>query len=265
MKPRPDYGVDSYKGSGKLKGKIALVTGADSGIGRAIAFAFAKEGANVACSYWNEHKDAEETKAAIEKAGQEALLLPGDLTQEAQCKKIVEETVSKWGRIDVLVNNAAFQGKLVEKFEDITRERLERTYHTNILAYFSIAQAAAKHIPKGGAIINVASVQAYQPEPGILDYATTKGAIVTFTKGLSSHLISRGIRVNCIAPGPVWTPLVVASFPDSMTKAFGTDMTPIARPAQPAEYGPPAVFLATNDSSYVVGAILSVTGGMLIN
>lgn len=265
MEPRPDYGRDSYKGSGKLKGKIALVTGADSGIGRAIAVAFAREGANVACSYWNEHKDAEETKKVIEESGQEAILLPGDLTQEAQCKKIVEETVSKWGRIDVLVNNAAFQGKLVEKFEDIERSRLERTFHTNILAYFSIAQAAAKHMPKGSAIINVASVQAYQPEPGILDYASTKGAIVTFTKGLSSHLISRGIRVNAIAPGPVWTPLVVASFPDSMTKSFGTDMTPIARPAQPAEYGPPAVFLATNDSSYVVGAILSVTGGMLIN
>lgn len=265
MDPKPDYGLDSYKGSGKLKNKVALITGADSGIGRAIALAFAREGANVAISYWNEDKDAEETKKAVEDAGQQAILLPGDLTKEAQCKHIVDETVKKWGRIDLLVNNAAFQDKLVEKFEDISRERLERTFHTNILAYFTIAQNAAKHIPKGGAIINVASVQAYQPEPGILDYASTKGAIVTFTKGLSAHLIERGIRVNAIAPGPVWTPLVVASFPSSMTKAFGTDMTPIKRPAQPKEYGPPAVFLACEDSSYVVGAILSVTGGMLIN
>ncbi|KAL3144181.1 hypothetical protein ABBQ32_003964 [Trebouxia sp. C0010 RCD-2024] len=174
MTPAPDYGMDSYKGSGKLQNKVALITGADSGIGRAIALAFAREGAHVAIAYLNEDKDAEISKKAVEDAGQEALLLPGDLTKEAQCMHIVDETVKKWGRIDILVNNAAWQDKKVDKFEEISRERLERTFHTNILAYFTIAQHAVKHMQKGGAIINVASVQAYQPEPGILDYACTK-------------------------------------------------------------------------------------------
>jgi len=266
MDPKPDYGYDTYKGSGKLKGKAALVTGGDSGIGKAIALAFAREGADVAIAYLNEHKDAEETERMLKEAGVKTTLIPGDLAQEEQCKKVVDDTVDAFGRLDILVNNAAFQGEKADKVEDISRERLERTFNTNILGYFSVAQKALKHMDKGAAIINVASVQAYQPMPGILDYASTKGAIVSFTKGLAQYCAPKGIRVNAIAPGPVWTPLVVQSFPKDMLKNFGADMAPIGRPAMPKEYQGPAVFLATEaDSSYVVGAILGVTGGMPIN
>lgn len=265
MDPPPDYGQDSYKGTGKLKGKVALVTGGDSGIGRAIVLHFAREGADVAISYLDEHQDAEVAFKSVTQAGQQGLLLPGDLRSEDQCKKIVKETVDKFGKIDILVNNASYQGKDVEKFEDITRERLEFTFHSNILAYFSVAQAAVPHIPKGGAIININSIQGYQPAFGVLDYACTKGAMTTFTKGLGPHLISRGIRVNAIAPGPVWTPLIQQSYPPEQVAVFGSD-TPIGRPGQPKEYGPVAVFLASEtDSSYIVGAIVGVTGGGLIN
>ncbi|KAL3139642.1 hypothetical protein ABBQ38_003958 [Trebouxia sp. C0009 RCD-2024] len=265
MDPKPDYGYDSYKGSGKMKGKTALVTGGDSGIGKAIVLHFAREGANVAIAYLNEHQDAEATKKVVEEAGVQALLLPGDLRSEDQCKKIVKETVDKFGQLDVLVNNASYQGKDVDNFEDITRERLEFTFHSNILAYFSVAQAAVPHMPKGSAIINIASIQGYQPSFGVLDYACTKGAMTTFTKGLGPHLISRGIRVNAIAPGPVWTPLIQQSYPPEEVAKFGKQ-TPIGRPGQPKEYGPVAVFLATEaDSSYIVGAIVGVTGGGPIN
>ncbi|DBA83454.1 TPA: hypothetical protein ACH3X2_006390 [Trebouxia sp. C0005] len=265
MDPPPDFGYDSYKGSGKLKNKVALVTGGDSGIGKAIALAYAREGANVAIAYLDEHQDAEATKRVIEAAGQEALLLPGDLRAEAQCKKIVDETVSKWGHLDILVNNASFQGKSVEKFEDIDRERLEFTFHSNILNYFSTSQAAVKHMKEGAVIININSIQGYNPSPGVLDYSTTKGAITTFTKGLATHLIERGIRVNAIAPGPIWTPLIQQSYDKEKVSKFGGQV-PIGRPGQPKEFCGPAVFLACNqDSSYVVGAILGVTGGGLIN
>lgn len=265
MDPKPDYGYDTYKGTGKLKNKVALVTGGDSGIGRAIVLHLAREGADIAISYLGEHQDAEESKKAVTESGQQCILLPGDLRSEEHCKKIVKDTVEKFGRIDVLVNNASFQGKDVEKFEDITRERLEFTFHSNILAYFTVAQAAVPHIPKGGAIINIASIQGYQPSFGVLDYACTKGAMTTFTKGLGPHLITRGIRVNAIAPGPVWTPLIQQSYPPEQVAVFGQD-TPIGRPGQPKEYGPVAVFLASEaDSSYVVGAIVGVTGGGLIN
>lgn len=264
MDPPPDFGYDSYKGSGKLKNKVALVTGGDSGIGKAIALAFAREGAHVAIAYLDEHQDAEATKRVIEAAGQEALLLPGDLRAEAQCKKIVEETVTKWGHLDILVNNASFQGKSVEKIEEITRERLEFTFHSNILNYFSTSQAAVKHLKEGSAIINIGSIQGYSPSPGVLDYSCTKGAITTFTKGLATHLIERGIRVNAIAPGPIWTPLIQQSYPKEKVAEFGSQV-PIGRPGQPKEFGPAAVFLACQDSSYVVGAILGITGGGLIN
>eukprot|EP00891_Asterochloris_glomerata_P009212 jgi/Astpho2/9212/Aster-07170 len=233
MGPRPDYGYDSYKGSGKLKEKVALVTGGDSGIGRAIALAFAREGAHVAIAYWNEHEDAKEAQKAVEEAGVQCILLPGDLAEEEQCKKVVDETVKKFGRVDILVNNASYQGEMVEDFADISRERLERTFKTNIIGMISLAQKATRHMGKGGAIINIASIQAYQPMYGIMDYASTK---------------------------------VVESFPKEMIREFGKDMAPAGRPGQPAEYGPPAVFLACErDSSYISGSILGVTGGMPLN
>ncbi|KAK9805214.1 hypothetical protein WJX72_006811 [[Myrmecia] bisecta] len=262
MDPKPDYGYDTYKGSGKLQDKVALITGADSGIGRAVALAYAREGAHVAIAYYNEHKDAEETKRVVEEAGRQSILLPGDLVDDAVCRKIVDETVKKFGRIDILVNNAAYQHDTVDKFTDISRERLERAFSTNIIAMFRLCQLAHPHMKKGGAIINVGSIQAYKPSPGILDYATTKGAIVAFTKGLAQQLITEGIRVNAVAPGPVWTPLVVQSFPDKKVENLGKGSNPTERPAQPWELAPAFVFLACDkDSSYIAGEILAVTGG----
>ncbi|KAK9824665.1 hypothetical protein WJX72_012168 [[Myrmecia] bisecta] len=262
MGPKPDYGYDSYKGTGKLQDKVALVTGADSGIGRAVALAYAREGAHVAIAYFNEHKDAEETKRVVEEAGREAILLPGDLADDAVCQHVVEETVNKWGRVDILVNNAAFQHDVVDKFTDLSRERLERTFRVNIIAMMRLAQLAHPHIKKGGAIINVASIQAYQPMPALLDYATTKGAIVAFTKGLAQQLITEDIRVNAVAPGPVWTPLIVESMSNEMVENFGKGEAPAGRPAQPWELAPAFVFLAAErDSSYIAGEILAVTGG----
>lgn len=265
MDPAPDYGYEDYQGSGKLKDKIALITGADSGIGRAIALAYAREGAHVAIAYWKEDKDAEHTKKIVEEAGVQAICLRGDVVEDSTCKSLVDETVKKFGRIDILVNNAAYQGETVEKFEDIPRDRLERTVNTNLLGYFRLAQLVVPHMQKGGAIINISSIQAYGPNPGILDYACTKGAIVAFTKGLAPHLMSRGIRVNSIAPGPVWTPLIVESFPEEKVENFGAGSPP-DRPAQPKELAPAAVFLACEkDSSYIAGAILPITGGRPIN
>jgi hypothetical protein len=262
MDPKPDYGLDHYVGSGKLKGKVALVTGADSGIGRAIALAYAREGAEaVAIGYWNEHEDAKQIGKDVEEAGSKALLLPGDLAEEQTVKEYVEKTVNEFGRIDILVNNASQQEDLTD-WKEIPRERLERTFKVNILAMFSLAQKAVRHMGKGGSIINVASIQAYQPTPGILDYACTKGSIVTMTKGLGMALAKEGIRVNAIAPGPVWTPLVISSFPPEQTKNFGADMVPMGRCGQPWEYMGPAVFLASeHDSSYVTSAVIPVTGG----
>lgn len=260
MDPRPDYGESSYKGLGRLKDRIALITGGDSGIGRAVALAFAREGAHVAISYLSEHEDAKQTARVVEEAGREALTLPGDLADEAHCRKVVEAVARKFGRIDVLVNNAAEQGKAVERFEDIDAARLERTFRVNILAMFHMIRYALPHMKEGGSIINVASIQAYQPSPAILDYASTKGAIVTFSKGLAQDLIERGIRVNVVAPGPVWTPLIQQSFDKEKVATFGKNH-PMERPAQPAELAPAFVFLASNEASYVNGEILGVTGG----
>jgi NAD(P)-dependent dehydrogenase (short-subunit alcohol dehydrogenase family) len=263
MTPEPDYGLDSYKGLGRLKGRVALVTGGDSGIGRAVCLAFAREGADVAFGYLNEDPDADVTRRIVEDSGHQVLALKGDLTDEAVCRRLIEDTVKRFGRIDVLVNNAAYQGKAVEKFEEIDAERLERTFRTNVLAMFHLVRYALPHMKEGGSIINVASIQAYQPKPSILDYASTKGAIVTFTKGLAQELVERGIRVNCVAPGPVWTPLIPQSFDAEKVKNFGKS-SPMGRPAQPVELAPSFVFLASDESRFVNGEILGVTGGQVL-
>ncbi|MFL5313187.1 MAG: glucose 1-dehydrogenase [Myxococcales bacterium] len=260
MSPRPDYGEETYRGFGRLKDRVAVITGADSGIGRAVALAFAREGADVVISYLNEHQDAQETRRLVESAGRRAALVAGDLAEESHCRRVIEEAVRAFGRIHVLVNNAAYQGKSVEKFEELDAARIERTFRVNVEAMFHLVRHALPHFEKGGAILTSASVQAYHPNASILDYAATKGAIVTFTKGLAQELIGRGIRVNCVAPGPVWTPLVAQSFDREKLKEFGKNY-PMQRPAQPAELAPAYVFLASDESRYVNGEVLGVTGG----
>jgi NAD(P)-dependent dehydrogenase (short-subunit alcohol dehydrogenase family) len=260
MGDKPDFGEESYVGLGRLKGRVALITGGDSGIGRAVALAFAREGADVAIAYWNEHEDAGETQRVVEQAGRRAILLPGDLADDQQCRRVVDETVAQLGRLDLLVNNAAFQDAAVETIEEMTPERIERTFKVNIIAMFHLVRHAAPHLKPGASVINVASIQAYQPTASILDYAATKGAIVTFTKGLAQQLIARGVRVNCVAPGPVWTPLIQASFDADKASKFG-ETSPMGRPAQPAELAPAFVFLASDESRYVNGEVLGVTGG----
>ncbi|MDB4938995.1 MAG: dehydrogenase [Labilithrix sp.] len=260
MRTKPDHGEESYKGYGRLTDRVALVTGADSGIGRAVALAYAREGADVAIAYLNEHDDAKETKRLVEQAGRKAVLIAADLADRNECSRVVDETVKAFGRIDILVNNAAYQGKVADKFEDIDDERVERTFRVNILAMFHIVRRALPHMKEGGAIINTSSIQAYQPTAAILDYAATKGAIVTFTKGLAEEVIERGIRANSVAPGPVWTPLIVQSFDKEKIDSFGKQ-SPMKRPAQPAELAPAYVFLASDESRYVNGEVLGVTGG----
>jgi NAD(P)-dependent dehydrogenase (short-subunit alcohol dehydrogenase family) len=259
MQNEPDYGEDSYKGSGKLKGKKAVITGGDSGIGRAVALAFAREGADVAISYLNEDQDAEETRRVVEEAGQKCVLIPGDITEEAHCKKVIEKTIDEFGQIDILVNNAAFQMSH-EGIDELTAEEIEHTFRTNIFAMFYLCKAALKNMKEGGAIINTSSIQAYQPSKNLLAYAATKGAIANFTKALNEETIEKGIRVNAVAPGPVWTPLIVSTFPKEKFENFGKD-SPMKRPAQPAELAPAYVFLASDEASYVSGEILGVTGG----
>ncbi len=263
MTPKADHGEESYRGLGRLEGRAALITGGDSGIGRAVAIAFAREGADVAISYLNEHEDAEETKRWVEAAGQQCVLIPGDLAEEAQCRRVIDETVKAFRKLDVLVNNAGYQGESVESLEDLDAARLERTFRTNIIAMFHLTKFALPHLQEGASIINTASIQAYQPSAPILDYAATKGAIVTFTKGLAQQLIDKGIRVNSVAPGPVWTPLIPQSFDAEKVSKFGAS-SPMGRPAQPAELAPPYVFLASDESRFVNGDILGVTGGKLL-
>lgn len=260
MRTKPDYGEESYKGYGRLAGRVALVTGADSGIGRAVALAYAREGADVAIAYLNEHEDAKETKRVVEAAGRKAVLIAADLASVKECQRVVDDTVKAFGRIDILVNNAAYQGKAVDSLDEIDEERIERTFRVNVMAMFHIVRRALPHMKKGGAIINTSSIQAYQPTASILDYATTKGAIVTFTKGLAEEVIKKGIRANTVAPGPVWTPLIVQSFDKEKIDDFGKD-SPMERPAQPAELAPSFVFLASDESRYVNGEVLGVTGG----
>lgn len=260
MRVKPDFGEDSYKGYNRLADRVAVITGGDSGIGRAVALAFAREGADVVIGYLNEHEDAEETKRVVTAAGRKAVTVAGDLADEAQCKRLIDEAVKAFGRIDILVNNAAHQDKSVEKFEEISPDRVERTFRVNIIAMFHLVRHALPHMKEGSSIINVASIQAYQPSYQIVDYASTKGAIVTFSKGLAQDLIRQGIRVNVVAPGPVWTPLIVQSFQGEKVKNFGKD-SPMERPAQPAELAPAFVFLASAESSYINGEVLGVTGG----
>lgn len=259
MEPPPDFGEASYKGSGKLRGKVAIITGGDSGIGRAVALAFAREGADIVISYLTEHEDAEETKRVVVEAQRRCVLVEGDIQDFEHCRALVNSTLETFGHLDILVNNAAFQMSH-PSFEEISPEELDRTFRTNIYAMFYLCQAAAKSMKPGSCIINVASIQAYQPSPHILAYATTKGAIVTFTKGLAQELASKGVRVNVVAPGPVWTPLIVATMPKEKIETFG-QKTPLGRAAQPAELAPSFVFLASNDSSYVTGETIGVTGG----
>ncbi|RMU62981.1 Short chain dehydrogenase/reductase family oxidoreductase [Pseudomonas syringae pv. syringae] len=259
MDPYPDCGEKSYKGSGRLQGKIALITGADSGIGRAVAIAFAREGAQVAISYLNEHEDAQETKRWVEEAGRKCLLLPGDLAQKQQCEDIVSKTVAEFGRIDVLVNNAAFQ-MTHETLDEISDEEWVKTFDINITAMFRICKAAVPHMPRGGSIINTSSVNSDMPKPTLLAYATTKGAIANFTGGLAQLLGEKGIRVNSVAPGPIWTPLIPATMTDEDVKSFGSE-TPLGRPGQPVEVSPIYVLLASDEASYISGSRYAVTGG----
>ena len=263
MQPAPDYGLDSYRGHARLEGRVAVITGGDSGIGRAVALAFAREGCNVAINYLENSDDAQQTERVVKAAGVRALTVQADVGEDAACRTIVEQVTSAFGRIDILVNNAALQGKAVERFEEFDADRVERTFRANIIGMFHLVRHALPHMHPGGVIINTASIQAYQPSPAILDYATTKGAIVTFTKGLAHSLIERGIRVNCVAPGPVWTPLIVQSFDKEKNANFGKD-SPMGRPAQPAELAPAFVFLASDESRYINGEILGVTGGKLL-
>jgi NAD(P)-dependent dehydrogenase (short-subunit alcohol dehydrogenase family) len=263
MQTRPDYGEQSYRGHGRLTGRMALITGADSGIGRAVALAFAREGADVAIAYLSEHEDATETCRLVEQAGRAALTIAGDLADTRHCEDVVAQTVQRFGRIDLLVNNASFQGTSVERFEELSAERVEHTFRSNILAMFSLVRSALPHMQAGAVVINTASIQAYQPSPDILDYAATKGAIVAFTKGLATSLIARGIRVNAVAPGPVWTPLIAQSYDEKHIQHFGEN-SPMGRPAQPAELAPAYVFLASDESRYVCGEILGVTGGRVL-
>ena len=259
MDPYPDCGEQSYKGSCRLDGKIALITGADSGIGRAVAIAFAREGADVAVAYLNEHEDAQETARWVEQAGRQCLLLPGDLAQKAHCQALVDKTVERFGRIDVLVNNAAFQMSH-EHLEDIPDEEWVMTFDVNITAMFRLCQAALKHMKPGSSIINTSSVNSDMPKPTLLPYATTKGAIANFTAGLAQMLAPENIRVNCVAPGPIWTPLIVSTMPDEEVQNFG-GQTPLGRPGQPVEVAPIYVLLASDEASYITGQRYGITGG----
>ena len=263
MNPRPLSIKPDYHASSKLTNKIAIITGGDSGIGRAVALAFAQEGADIVIAYYDEHEDAAETKQQIEQSGKQCLALSGDVGSETFCKEIVAKTIKEFGRIDVLVNNAAVQ-YTANSLLDITAEQLEKTFRTNIFSYFYLTKAALPHLKSGSAIINTTSVTAYEGHDFLIDYAATKGAIVTFTRSLSQSLVAQGIRVNGVAPGPIWTPLIPASFNEQHVAEFGKS-TPMQRAGQPAEVAPCYVFLASDDASYMTGQILHVNGGKIVN
>ena len=263
MTPPPDSGERDYRGSGKLLNRVALITGSDSGIGRAVAALFAKEGADVAGVYLSEHRDARETKRLVEAQGRECLLMAGDIGREEFCKSAVQKTAQKFGRLDILVNNAAEQHPQ-KSIEKITEKQLTQTFRTNIFAMFFLTKAALKYLKKGATIVNTASVTAYKGSPHLLDYSSTKGAIVGFTRSLSQALVEKGIRVNAVAPGPIWTPLIPSTFPAKKVATFGEDV-PMKRVGQPDEVATCFVFLASDDSSYMTGQVLHPNGGTVIN
>ncbi|HEY0777985.1 MAG TPA: glucose 1-dehydrogenase [Gemmatirosa sp.] len=259
MDPKPDHGETSYVGHGKLADKAAVITGADSGIGRAVAIAFAREGADVLISYLDEDDDAKETARWVEDAGRKAVLVPGDVQDPKHCRAIIQKAVDEFGRLDLLVNNAAYQMSR-DSLEDVPDEEWDRTMRTNLDAMFHLTKAALPHMQEGSAIVNSSSVNSDKAPPKLIAYSATKAAIANFTASLGQAVAERGIRVNCVAPGPVWTPLIPATMPPEQVKTFGEEV-PMKRPAQPAELAPVYVFLASDDASYVTGARYAVTGG----
>ena len=263
MTPRPKADDPQYRGSGKLQDKVALITGGDSGIGRSVAIFYAKEGADVAILYLNEHDDAKETKRLVEEQGRRAVTIAGDIGDENFCQQAVQQAVDALGKLDILVNNAAEQHPQ-ESILDISKEQLERTFRTNIFGMFFMTKAAMKHLHEGSAIVNTTSVTAYQGNPTLLDYSSTKGAIVAFTRALSQSLVEKGIRVNAVAPGPIWTPLIPSTFPEDKVANFGKQV-PMQRAGQPEEVAPSYVFLASDDSSYISGQVIHPNGGTVVN
>jgi NAD(P)-dependent dehydrogenase (short-subunit alcohol dehydrogenase family) len=263
MTPRPKSVDRAYKGSEKLMGKTAIITGGDSGIGRAVAACYAAEGADVVIVYLNEHEDAKETKRIVENEGRQCLLISGDIGEETFCANIIKQTVDTYGKLDILVNNAAEQHPQ-KNIEDITKEQLEKTFRTNIFSFFYMTKAAMPHLKQGSAIINTASITAYHGSATLLDYSSTKGAIVSFTRSLALNVVGKGIRVNAVAPGPIWTPLIPSTFEADQVATFGSE-SPMKRPGQPEELGPSYVFLASDDSSYMSGQVLHVNGGQVVN
>jgi NAD(P)-dependent dehydrogenase (short-subunit alcohol dehydrogenase family) len=263
MKPRPQAEDEKHRGSGKLQGKVAIITGGDSGIGRAVAIAFAKEGADVSIVYLEERTDANETKRLVGKHGSKCLLIEGDVGEEEFCRKAITQTVKEFGKLDILVNNAAEQHPQ-DSIGKITEKQLEQTFRTNIFSFFFMTKAAMKHLKKGAAIINTTSVTAYKGSPHLLDYSSTKGAITSFTRSLSQALAGKCIRVNGVAPGPIWTPLIPSTFSAKDVETFGSDV-PLGRAGQPEEIAPSYVFLASDDSSYMTGQVLHLNGGTIVN
>jgi NAD(P)-dependent dehydrogenase (short-subunit alcohol dehydrogenase family) len=262
MTPKPDHGEESYRGTGKLTGKRAVITGGDSGIGRAIAIAYAREGADVLISYLGEEEDADarETVRLVEEAGRTGVAVRGDITDERHCQELIDRAVRDLGGLDILVNNAAYQMAQEKGIAGISTEQFDRVLKTNLYAMFRLCKAALPHLAEGSTIINTSSIQAFDPSPQLLDYATTKAGIANFTKALAQDLADRGVRVNAVAPGPIWTPLIPATMPQEKVRQFGQD-TPEGRPGQPAELAPAYVFFASQESSYVTGEVLGVTGG----
>lgn len=263
MTPRPEFRGEDYKAAGKLQGKVAIITGGDSGIGRSVAVLFAREGADVAILYLDQHQDADETRRVVEEHGRQCLTFAGDVADQAVCRKVVDETLAKFGKLDILVNNAAEQHPQ-ERFEDVSQQQWEKTFRTNVFGMFQMTQAVLPHLGKGASIINTTSVTAYKGNPMLIDYSSTKGAIVGFTRALSMSLSERGIRVNGVAPGPIWTPLIPSTFDADKVAEFGANV-PLKRPGQPDEVAPAYVYLASSDSSYVSGQVIHVNGGTVVN
>ncbi len=263
MHPRPEFKGEDYKAAGKLQGKVAIITGGDSGIGRSVAVLFAREGADVAILYLDQHQDADETRRVVEEQGRQCLTFAGDVADREICRKVIDETLAKFGKLDVLVNNAAEQHPQ-EGLEDISEEQWEKTFRTNIFGMFQMTKAALPHLKEGASIINTTSVTAYKGSPQLLDYSATKGAITAFTRSLSMNLAERGIRVNGVAPGPIWTPLIPSTFDADKVAKFGANV-PMKRPGQPDEVAPAYVYLASSDSSYVSGQVMHINGGSVVN